>query len=238
MTRKLFYLAAAFLFLAAPNFAAKRAFTIEDLYRFPHVEDTHLSPDGRTIVIAVSTDDLGKAKRSRHIWLMDADGGNVRQFTFGDATDSSPVFSPDGKWIAFVRSAGGEEQIYLMPLGGGEPRQLTKVSTGVADPIWSPDGKSIAFSSDVYPECGADDACNKKIKDRWTKGPLHAHMADALFYRHWTQWKDGQRTHVLLADVPGGAVRDLTPGDFDSPRFQLAGPLQYDFSPDGEGTRR
>jgi dipeptidyl aminopeptidase/acylaminoacyl peptidase len=234
MTRKLFYLAAAFLFLAAPNFAAKRAFTIEDLYRFPHVEDTHLSPDGRTIVIAVSTDDLGKAKRSRHIWLMDADGGNVRQFTFGDANDSSPVFSPDGKWIAFVRSAGGEEQIYLMPLGGGESHQLTKVSTGVADPIWSPDGKSIAFSSDVYPECGADDACNKKISDRWTKGPLHAHMADALFYRHWTGWKDGQRTHVLLADVPGGAVRDLTPGDFDSPRFQLGGPLQYDFSPDGK----
>ena len=46
-------------------------------------------------------------------------------------------------------------------------------------------------------------------------------MADALLYRHWTQWKDGKRTHVLLADVSTGAVRDLTPGDFDSPPFQL-----------------
>ena len=59
-------------------------------------------------------------------------------------------------------------------------------------------------------------------------------MATSLLYRHWTEWKDGQRTHVLLADVPSGAVRDLTPGDFDSPRYQLGGALQYDFSPDSK----
>src|SRR6202030_166185 len=47
-------------------------------------------------------------------------------------------------------------------------------------------------------------------------------------------WKDGKRKHVLLADASTGAVKDLTPGDFDSPRFQLAGPLQYDFSPDSK----
>ena len=142
------------------------------------------------------TDDLGKAKRTSHIWLMDADGSNPRQFTYGDDNDSSPIFSPDGKWIAFVREVGGDDQLFVMPLGGGEERQLIHISTGISDPLWSPDGKSIAFSSDVYPECGADDACNKKIASRWEKGPLHAHMADELLYRHWTDWKDGQRTQV------------------------------------------
>ena len=44
-------------------------------------------------------------------------------------------------------------------------------------------------------------------------------MADALLYRHWTDWKDGKRTHVLLADGANGGVRDLTPGDFDAPPF-------------------
>ncbi len=234
MRRKLLYFATALFMLAAPIHAAKRAFSIEDLYRYRHVEDMHLSPDGRTIVLVLASYDLGKAKRTSHIWLMDADGGNARQFTFGDGSETSPLFSPDGKWIAFVRDAGDDTELYIIPVNGGGARKLTNISTGVSDPLWAPDGRSIAFSSDVYPECGADDACNKKISDRWTKGPLHAHSANALLYRHWTEWKDGQRTHVLLADVPSGKVRDLTPGDFDSPRYQLSGPLQYDFSPDSK----
>jgi dipeptidyl aminopeptidase/acylaminoacyl peptidase len=234
MRRKLFYFAIALFLIAAPIHAARRAFTIEDLYRYRRVEDMHLSPDGRIITLTLAAYDLGKAKRTSHIWLMDADGANPRQFTFGDANDTSPIFSPDSKWIAFIREAGDDQQLYIIPVNGGGARKLTSVSMGVSDPLWSPDGKSIAFSSDVYPECGADDACNKKISDRWSKGPLHAHTANALLYRHWTEWKDGQRTHVLLADVPTGAVRDLTPGDFDSPRYQLQGPLQYDFSPDSK----
>ena len=234
MRQRLFCFATVLFLLALPVHAAKRAFSIEDLYRFRHVDDLHLSSDGRLIVVTIATYDLGKAKRASHIWLEDTDGANPRQFTFGDANDTSPIFSPDGKWIAFIRETGGEDQLYVIAVNGGGARKLTDVSTGVADPLWSPDGKSIAFSSDVYPECGAADACNKKTSDRWTKGPLHAHTANALLYRHWTEWKDGERTHVLLADVSAGTVRDLTPGDFDSPRYQLDGPLQYDFSPDSK----
>jgi dipeptidyl aminopeptidase/acylaminoacyl peptidase len=234
MNRKLACLVIFLLLLVPASRAQKRAFTIEDYYRVQRVDGMHVSPDGRLIVFMLIADDLGRAKRTSHIWLMDADGANARQFTYGDQNDSAPVFSPDGKWLAFVRQVSGDDQIFVMPLGGGDARQVTHVSTGVDDPLWSPDGKSIAFTSDVYPECGAADDCNKKIAMRWEKGPLHAHMADELLYRHWTSWKDGQRSHVLLAEVASGAVRDLTPGDFDSPRFQLSGPMQYDFSPDGK----
>jgi dipeptidyl aminopeptidase/acylaminoacyl peptidase len=232
MRTRLFSLVVCFLLLAVSGRAAKHAFTIEDLYRVRGIEDLHLSPDGKTVAFALHSDDFAKGKRVKHIWLMDADGKNPHQFTFGDKNESSPLFSPDGKWIAFISSREGDDNLYLISTGGGEARQLTSLSTGVGDPLWSPDGKAIAFSSDVYPECKADDACNKKIEQRWSKGPLHAHIANALLYRHWTEWKDGKRTHVLLADVATGAVRDLTPGDFDSPPFQLGGAVQYAFSPD------
>src|SRR5438270_492600 len=152
----------------------------------------------------------------------------MRAVTNGDA-DGSPSFSRDGKSAASV----GETDFYSASLAGGEARKLTDFSTGVSDPIWAPNGKWIAFSSDVYPECGADDACNKRISERWQNGKLHAHMADnTLLFRHWTSWRDGQVTHTFLVNVDDGKIRDLTPGTVDFPPFQLGGPLQYDFSPD------
>lgn len=231
MTRRLVLYAAAAL-LCGTACAAKRPFTIEDLYRLRQVRDLALSPDGKAVVFTLTARDLPKAQSASHIWMMSTDGGAPRQLTFHEKGESSPVFSPDGKQLAFIASRDGAANVYLLPLDGGEARKLTNISTGAADPHWSPDGKWIAFSTDVYPACGADDACNKKVADRWSKGRLQAHLADSLLYRHWTDWKDGKRTHVMLADVATGKVRDLTPGDFDSPPFQLGGPLQYDFSPD------
>jgi dipeptidyl aminopeptidase/acylaminoacyl peptidase len=215
-----------------PAHAQKRAFTIEDLYRVKSVSDLQISPDGKSAAFTVTTSDLTRAKRSSHIWRMDLDGRNLRQLTFSEQGENSPLFSPDSNWISFISARDGDSNLYLLAAAGGEARQLTRITTGVSDPVWAPDSKSIAFSTDVYPGCGADDACNQRISSRWQKGPLKAHMADSLLYRHWTAWKDGTRTHIFLATVPTGEVKDLTPGDFDAPTFQLGGPLQYDFAPD------
>ncbi|MCS6805393.1 MAG: S9 family peptidase [Blastocatellia bacterium] len=233
MTRYRFSTLLLVIFLVGSVQAQKRAFTIEDLYRLKGISDVQISPDGQSIMYVLTTSDLPRAKRVSHVWMMNSDGSNARQMTHSDKGESSPRFSPDGRWIAFISSRDGAANLYLMPTNGGEARQLTRLSTGVADPLWSPDGRWIAFSTDVYPECGDDDACNKRIADRWSGGPLHAHIADQLLYRHWASWKDGTRTHIFLVSVESGMVRDVTPGDVDAPPFQLGGPLQYDFSPDG-----
>jgi len=213
--------------------AEKRAFTIEDLYRVKSISDLSVSPDLKSALFTVADSDLGRAKRTSHIWQMNIDSRNVRQLTWHEKGESSPLFSPDGKWISFISSRDGDANLYLLPAAGGEAKQLTHLSTGVSDPLWSPNGKWIAFSSDIYPECGGDDGCNKQVAGRREKGALKAHMAESLLYRHWTAWKDGTRTHTFLVTVESGEIRDLTPGDFDSPPFQLGGPLPYDFSPDG-----
>ena len=214
--------------------AQKRAFSIEDLYRVKSISDLHVAPDGRSVIYVVTASDLPRAKRVSHIWMMSIAGGSPRQLTSGEKGESSPAFSPDGKWISYISTKDGGAQLYVMPSAGGEAKKLTSISTGVSDPVWSPDGKWIAFSSDVYPECAGDDACNQKIADTWSKGPLKAHSADSLLYRHWTDWKDGTRTHIFLANTSTGEARDITPGNYDSPTFQLGGPLQYDFSPDSK----
>ena len=236
MKRRILLLFILLLFSSTSLQAQKRAFTIEDLYRVKNISDLHVSPDGQTIVFTVTTSDLSRARRNSHIWALDiggnVDGQNPRQLTTSDKSESSPLFSPDGRQISFISSKDGSADLYLMPAGGGEWRKLTNISTGVSDPLWSADGKWIAFSSDVYPECNGDDACNKRIAERWDSGPLKAHMADELLYRHWTAWKDGTRTHTFIANAATGETRDVTPGKYDAPTFQLGGPLQYDFSPD------
>jgi dipeptidyl aminopeptidase/acylaminoacyl peptidase len=230
--KKTLVLLAIFVLSAISASAQKRAFTIEDLYRVKSISEVHVSPDGKTVVYASTVLDLGRAKSVSHIWSMDIDGRNARQLTNGEKGETSPAFSPDGRWISYLNPADGN--LYAIPAAGGVAKKLIGISTGVSDPIWSSDSKWIAFSSDVYPECGGDDSCNKRIEDTWSKGPLKAHMADELLFRHWTQWKDGKRTHVFIANVATGESRDLTPGDFDSPPFQVGGPRQYDISPDGK----
>jgi len=222
----------ALLAVPASTLAEKRAFTIEDLYRVKGVAGFAVSPDEKTLIYVVSTTDLPRATRTAKLWMSDTDGGNARQITFGSGSESAPSFSPNGRWIAFVSTRDGGAQLYVMPTAGGEARKVTSISTGVSAPSWSPDSKSVAFATDVYPECGGDDACNKKIGDRWAEGPLKAHVADTLLYRHWAVWRDGKRTHTMLVDVASGTARDLTPGDTDTPSFSLGG-QQFAFSPDG-----
>jgi dipeptidyl aminopeptidase/acylaminoacyl peptidase len=121
-----------------------------------------------------------------------------------------------------------------MAVDGGEPKQLSKFGPGVGGAEWSPDGKHVAVTADVYLECGIDEDCNKKIADGREEGKLKVHVADELLYRHWTGWRDGQRTHVLLLDAESGkVVKDLTPGPWDSPTFSLGG-RGFAFSPDGK----
>jgi dipeptidyl aminopeptidase/acylaminoacyl peptidase len=227
---------AAALGLAADQAVLKRAFTVRDLYRLKGVEEPALAPDGKSIVYKLTTSDLAAMKRWSELWRIDADGGNARALTHTDKADSSPLFSPDGRTLAFVSTRNGTPQVFFLPLDGGEARQKTDVPGGVASPLFSADGRWLAFAAEVYPECGADAACNKTIDDAREKSKLKGHLADRLLYRHWTDWKDGKRTHILLLDLSrdDGEVRDLTPGDFDSPPFALGGPLGYALSPDGK----
>ncbi len=213
--------------------AQKKPFAIADLYKIKGVSDPRISHDGRRVAFTVTESFLTEGKTNADVYVMNVDGSALRRMTDNKAADNGARWSPDGSSLLFTSSRTDGAQAWLLPMDGGEPRKLTDISTGVADPLWTVDGKYLVFSSDVYPEYGADDALNKKANDAKEKGPLKAHMADRLMYRHWTEWKDGTRSHTFMFDIAAKKHADLTPGDFDAPAFSL-GESGYAVSPDGK----
>ena len=163
-----------------------------------------------------------------------ADGGAPRQITHDGEANQRPRWSPDSKRIAYISDRGGSSQIWLMDPDGGNAKQVTNLSTEADGVLFSPDGKNLVFTSDVYPECGADDACNQRSSRRREGQQGGARIYTELLYRHWTSWRRKRRSHLLVVPVEGGAVRDLTPGTRDVPPFSLGGPDDYDISPDGK----
>src|SRR5215475_9913788 len=213
---------------------AKRAITFDDMIQMHRVAEPQISPDGKWIAYSLATPDMDGNRNASNIWIVPTAGGAPVQLT-QSGKDSSPVWSPDGKTLAFLSSRGGESQVYLLSLEGGEPQPFTPLSTGADIVKWSPDGKTIAFTSSVYPDC-KDDACNKAREEAKEKNKVKAHVAEHLLYRHWNHWSEGKRSHLFVVAADGSsAPRDLTAGeDYDVPPDERGGPDDVNFSPDSK----
>src|SRR6266436_5266857 len=194
---------------------SKHSITFTDMIGMHRVAEPQISSDGKWVVYTVTTPDMEANRGASNIWIVSTAGGAEMQLT-RSGHDSSPVWSPDGKSIAFLSARSGVSQVYLLSMDGGEAHPLTKLSTGADFVKWSPDGKTIAFTSSVYPEC-KDDECNKKRNDEKGKNKVKAHVAEKLLYRHWTHWNEGKRSHLFVVPADGSAApRDLTLGaDYD-----------------------
>ena len=105
----------------ATNAQAQTAFTFNELIRMRRVGDAQLSPDGSTVAFTVGDVSLTENRTLTQIYTMPIGGGNFRQITKGERSNSSPRWSPDGKKIAFT--TGG--QLWIMDADGDDRKQIT-----------------------------------------------------------------------------------------------------------------
>jgi tricorn protease len=119
--------------LAVAFFAAHAA--AQEPIRLARTPD--VSPDGKLVAFSYLGD----------IWVVETIGGTARQVTSHPAHDLNPVFSPDGRQLAFSSNRHGSYDVFVVPLQGGRPRRLTFDSANDYVCGWSPDGKNVLFTS-------------------------------------------------------------------------------------------
>lgn len=226
------YVLLAAIAIAADANAEKRAFTIADLYKIKGVYSIAVSPDGTMVSYTLGEQDLPTHSAEYNVCLIDADGTNPRMIT-SDGKSGSAVWNADGSCLYYSKYVGGNAQLFRYDMSTGESIQLTDYALGVTDPVVAPNERYVAFTADIYPEIGIDAKANIERKDKKEKGPVKAHIADRLLYRHWTEYNDGRRSHLIVYDMEERTYTDLTPGD-QSLLFNLAGDVIYTFSPDSK----
>jgi Tol biopolymer transport system component len=99
------------------------------------------APDDKALAVVLQESGWDK------VWLIPAKGGKPKRLTEGPSEDENPVYSPDGRWIAFVsnRDLPEEPHQWVVAARGGAPHLITQLAGIESGGQWSPDSKSIHF---------------------------------------------------------------------------------------------
>lgn len=214
--------------------AAKQPFTVERSWEIQRLGAPTISPDGRRIVAPVTRFAMTEDRGYTDLWTWNADGSGERRFTTHTSNEGGPVFSPDGRQLAFVAQREDDKapQLYVMPLDGGEATRLTTLATGVQSPKWFGDGSKLAFVSRVFTDLPLAEQ-GKRLEER-TASKMTARVFEGSITA-WDQYLDEREFHVFAVPASGGEVQALTqPTGLSLPRGSVMGTdALFALSPDG-----
>lgn len=158
------------------------------------------------------------------IWAVSRDGGAARLVAAGQGRNSGPIFSPDGRWIAYTGTYDGNTDVYVVPTAGGEPKRLTW-HPGADEALgWTPDGKGVLFESTrashrdlaqlyVVPlDGGAPQELPLPSGDMASFSPDGGHLAYMPFFQWepaWKHYRGGQTSRIWIADLSDSHVEKV-----------------------------
>jgi len=219
---------------AQPALEETHPFSIHDMLAMERLSDPQVSPDGSWIVFVMQKTDIEENKGRKDLWLVKADGTELRQLTTHIENDSNPRWAADGKTIFFLSKRSDASQVWRIRIDGGEARQVTDQPLDVANLVVSVDGKYIAFTTEVFPDCNTVTDTKKRL-DEIEKKEAKGRIYDRIFVRHWDKYKDGRRSHLFVMPADGNDAVDVMPGmDADTPSRPFGGPDEITFTPDGK----
>jgi tricorn protease len=187
-----------------------------------------LSPDGRRMLMGIRGE----------VFIVNTTSGSAANFTVtADSAEGNPVWSPDGKWIAFFRDVSGELELFLYPAaGGGAVRQIAidKKSSQYNELLWSPDSTKLAFS-DAHLRLRYVDLTNNSIhlvdKATHTDGDFSLQPAWAPDSRWLAYSKFGfnRQRSIALYSFDSGKTTTITSTHYDAqqPVFDNNGKYLY-----------
>ncbi len=158
-----------------------------------------------------------------YLWSVPRDGGDARQLTTG-GHEGVPVFSPDGKWIAFTGQYDGNADVYIMPAGGGEPVRLTWHPGQDWVVGWTPDSKRVLFFSDreayadftrfytVTVEGGVAEALPmwRAFSGSYSPdGTRIAYVPNFQWQEAWKRYRGGQTTPIYIVRLSDLALEKV-----------------------------
>ena len=201
----------------------------DTLWDWRNAASPRISPDGTRIVYQLEWADKMVDAFHTNLWIVDADGKGNRPLTQGKHRDSSAVWSPDGKRLAYISTKSGRPQIVVRWMDSSEEAQITNLENSMSDLAWSPDSKWIAYFSRV------------SVKPKWvvksTPPPTGAKWTEGPSVVTRLRWRsDGiggagllpeSVSHLFVIAADGGAPRQITTGD-----YAHSGPAAW--TPDGK----